>query len=130
MSKRKHTGHKLQLKAEVLRRAESEPGHKLCKIYDLAPSTLSTWKKQKDQIFAEVNQAMEPDRKRIRHSKYNDIEKALLFWLKDLSSRPAPPPLDMKAMLRQAERYSLEWHALPLSFICFCKDLFYNLTQL
>lgn len=105
MSKRKHVGHTLQLKAEILRRTESEPGHKLCKIYDIAPSTLSTWKKHKSAILAEVNQAMEPARKRIRHSKYQDIEKAMLFWLKDLSARAAPPPLDMKAMLRQAERY-------------------------
>lgn len=106
MSKRKHIGHTLQLKAEVLRRVDSEPGHKLCKLYDLAPSTLSTWKKNRSAIMAEVNQSMEPDRKRIRHSKYNDIEKAMLYWLKDMSSRPVPPPLDMKAMLRQAERFA------------------------
>lgn len=106
MAKRQYSDHPLKLKAEVLRRLDNkEPATKLSKLYGLAPSTISTWKKRKAEIFDEVQRNVQPNRKRIRTSKYHDIERALLYWLKDMRSRDHPPPIDSKAMMRQAERY-------------------------
>lgn len=106
MSKRKYSDHTLKLKAEVLRRLESESGTKLCKEYDLAPSTISTWKRQKEKILAEVNLSVQPTRKRIRLSRVPEVEKALLFWLKDMRSRDNPPPISRKLFMRQADRFA------------------------
>lgn len=108
MAKRSYSDHTLKLKAEVLRRLEHESATKLCKIYSLAPSTISTWKKRKAEIFDEVLKSVQPDRKRMRFSKYGDVEKALLYWLKDMRSRDHPPPIDSKIMMRQAERFASE----------------------
>lgn len=109
MAKRGYSDHTLKLKAEVLRRLDAnESATKLCKIYGLAPSTISTWKKRKADILDEVLKCVQPDRKRIRLSKYNDIQKALLYWLKDMRSRDHPPPIDLKSLMRQAERFGCE----------------------
>ena len=45
-------------------------------------------------------------KKRIRmhHSKYKDVELALLYWIKDMQSRDHPPPLSKGILKAKAEQ--------------------------
>ena len=45
-------------------------------------------------------------KKRIRmhHSKYKDVELALLYWIKDMRSRDHPPPLSKGILKAKAEQ--------------------------
>lgn len=85
MSKRKHTEYTLQFKAQVLRH-HIEGNEKIIHLsheLSIPTNTISTWKAQKRKIFEEVNKSAQPARKRIRLSDHPDIEKALLYWIKD-----------------------------------------------
>ena len=54
--------------------------------FDLPASTVCTWKTNSDKILTD---SIKAGKKRIRmcHSKYKDIELALLYWIKDMRSR-------------------------------------------
>ena len=41
---------------------------------------------------------------RMCHSKYKDIELALLYWIKDMRSRDQPPPLSKGILKAKAEQ--------------------------
>ena len=62
----------------------------ICDEFDLPASTVYTWKKNSD-----ITDSVKAGKKRIRmhHSKYKDIELALLYLIKDMRSRDHPPPL-------------------------------------
>lgn len=104
MSKRKYSDYTLQLKAKVLRRhLDGEKVTFLAREYNVPQNTISTWKKNANKIFEEVTKSVEPDRKRMRFSEYPDIEKALLYWLKDMRSMDHPPPIDLTLLMHKAE---------------------------
>lgn len=108
MAKRKHTDYTVHLKAEILKRHfdDNEKVTTLSKKYGIPQNTISGWKSQKDKIFTELSRSIQPQRKRIRLSRYPDVEKALLVWIKDMRSRDTPPPLDSQMILEKAERYA------------------------
>ena len=55
----------------------------ICDEFDLSASTVCTWKKNSDKILTD---SVKVGKKRIRmhHSKYKDVELALLYWIKDM----------------------------------------------
>ena len=61
----------------------------ICDEFDLAASTVCTWKRNSDKI---LDDSVKVGKKRIRmcHSKYKDIELALLYWIKDEIQRSSP----------------------------------------
>ena len=81
-------------KAEILRRIlyDKVQLQDICDEFDLPASTVCTWKKNSDKILAD---SVKVGKKRIRmhHSKYKDVELALLYWIKDMRSRDHPPLL-------------------------------------
>ena len=68
----------------------------ICDEFDLPASTVCTCKKNSDKILTD---SVKAGKKRIRmhHSKYKDVELALLYWIKDMRSRDHPPPLSSKS---------------------------------
>ena len=75
----------------------------ICDEFDLPASTVCTWKKNSDEILTD---SVKAGKKRIRmhHSKYKDIELALLYWIKDMRSRDHPPPLSKGILKAKAEQ--------------------------
>ena len=70
-------------------------------------NTISTWKKNKEKIRYSLNVASTTHagvRKRQRESQYPDVERALLFWLRDMHSRDSPAPIDLNSLMVKAER--------------------------
>ena len=69
----------------------------------LVSCLLLTWKKNSDKILAD---SVKAGKKRIRmhHSKYKDIELALLYWIKDMRSRDHPLPLSKGILKAKAEQ--------------------------
>ena len=59
-------------------------------------------KKNSDKILADSVKAGKK-RKRMRLSKYKDVELALLYWIKDMRSRDHPPPLSKGILKAKAE---------------------------
>ena len=78
-------------KAEILRRIlyDKVRLQDICEEFDLPASTVCTWKKNSDKILADSVKAGKK-RKRMRLSKYKDVELALLYWIKDMRSRDHP----------------------------------------
>ena len=75
----------------------------ICDKFGLSASTVCTWKKNSDKILADSIKAGKK-RIRMRHSKYKDIELALLYWSKDIRSRDHPPPLSKGILKAKAEQ--------------------------
>ena len=72
----------LEMKVKILEEMERGRSRQLiCKEYDLPPSTLSEILKRKDEImFAVSSSVFTPKRKRMRTSKYNDLETEVFEW--------------------------------------------------
>ena len=83
-------------KVEILKSLEkraSEYGAKgkIAKEFGIASSTLSTMIKDKERIFADFEQsAFKPNRKRLRTAAFEDVEEALVLWLKVIRSQNIP----------------------------------------
>ena len=75
----------------------------ICDEFDLPASTVCTWKKNSDKILTDSVKAGKK-RIRMRHSKYKDVELALLYWIKDMQSRDHPPPLSNGILKAKAEQ--------------------------
>ena len=92
-------------KAEILRRIlyDKVRLQDICEEFDSPASTVCTWKKNSDKILADSVKAGKK-RKRMRLSKYKDVELALLYWIKDMRSRDHPPP-----WLSQPTNWGLSW---------------------
>ena len=92
-------------KAEILRRIlyDKVGLQDICDEFDLPASTVCTWKKNSDKILTD---SVKVGKKRIRmhHSKYKDVELALLYWIKDVQSRDHPPPLSKGTLKAKAEQ--------------------------
>ena len=92
-------------KAEILRRIlyDKVRLQDICDEFDLPASTVCTWKKNSNKILAD---SVKVGKKRIRmcHSKYKDVELALLYWIKDMRSRDHPPPLSKGILKAKAEQ--------------------------
>ena len=110
----KHTMHKpkrlcrnqlsICKKAEILHRIHDKVQlQDICDELDLPASTVCTWKKNSDKILTD---SVKAGKKRIRmcHSKYKDIELALLYWIKDMRSRDHPLPLSKGILKAKAEQ--------------------------
>ena len=102
--KRKLTSTPIHVKAEILRRHlfHNEKINELAVKYDVKANTITTWKKHADTIFKEAG-SLQPARKRMRASKYEDVEIALLYWLKDMRSKNGAAPLSKDFMIAKAE---------------------------
>ena len=77
--KRKLTDLTLETKKKIL--AEVDKGRKktdICTEFNIPKSTLSTYIKNRDKI--EQATSSQPDRKRQRVVKHEDLEKALFVW--------------------------------------------------
>ena len=75
----------------------------ICNEFDLPASTVCTWKKNSDKIHAD-NVKASKKRIRMHHSKYKDVELALLYWIKEMRSRDHPPPLSKGILKARAEQ--------------------------
>lgn len=128
MSKRKHTDYTLHSKADILRRHidGKEKIINISKQTGIPPNTISTWKSQQNKIFAEVAKSVQPQRKRMRFSCLPNVEKALLYWIRDMRSRDKPPLLDGQLIMEKAEVFAsqldqVEWSANRGWLYRFCR---------
>lgn len=95
----------VELKVTILKRHlyNKEKVVALAKEFDIPANTISTWKKQADKLLKEVSDCA-PKRKRMRTSPFKDIELAMLYWLKEMRSKPIPPPISSSILNGKAER--------------------------
>ena len=104
----KLSSYSLAQKYDVLMKLQG--GEKICKIakdLNIPRNSISTWAKEenKQKIIREYERGnYDSSRKRMRDSKYDDIEEALIQWFKEMRSRPNPIPIDGKTLKAQAER--------------------------
>ena len=75
--------------------------------------------KHKDRIFQEAA-VVRPDQKRNKNSPYHEVELALVYWFREMRSRPVPPPLSGCVLKVKAKQY-----ITSLQFI-FCLQLKIN----
>ena len=79
-SKRKHIEVSLQKKYEALQELEKgKPCKEVSKRFEVPPSTLSTWRKNKDKIY-EAFQSSSLKRQRIKVGTFEKVNQALLKW--------------------------------------------------
>lgn len=128
MTKRKHTEYTLAFKATILRR-HIDGGEKINALANetgIPQNTISTWKQSHNKIFTEVAKSVQPTRKRVRLSDYPDVEKALLYWIRDMRSKDNPPPLSGETVCAKAESFATQlghhdWHCSKGFFYRFCR---------
>ena len=92
-SGRKQSAISLKVKMELLNAVDEKGRSKtdICKEFRIANSTFSTIIKNRDQLTAMFERSMfEPDRKRMRTAKHEDLEAALLVWFKQARFQNAP----------------------------------------
>ena len=100
---RQHTDRTLKVKLEVLQKLKKGArGVDLCREYNLSPSTLSTWKCDREKLEEQVNSGKVLDRKRNHKSILPDIERALHVWFCEMRSRSHPPPLSQHILTQKA----------------------------
>ena len=83
--KRKHDEATSQKKFNALKELEKGRSNKdVAGEYNIPPSTLTTWKKNKEKIFeAFKNSSLK--RQRIKPEKYDKLNEALLKWFKSIT---------------------------------------------
>ena len=73
---------------DVVKRLDSnESQASIAKSYGVHPSSISRIMKQKEQILEDWQNNTNPDRKRKRTGKAEDVEEALLRWFSHARSR-------------------------------------------
>ena len=102
--KRKHQNITIHTKAKILCRHlyENAKIGDLDWEYNLADSTISTWKKNKEKIFQEAAEVGQ-DWKRKGQSPYLQVELAMLYWVRQMWSRVQPPPLTYHILKMKAK---------------------------
>lgn len=83
----------LDAKVQILQEVERGQNSKteIAKKYGIKKSTLSTYIKNKDAIFAaHEKENIEPSRKRLRTSAHPNVEDAVISWIKHVRSRNLP----------------------------------------
>ena len=88
-AQRSHSDRSLKVKCEVLQELEKGASQKdLAQKYAIPPNTISTWKKNKNKIFASYEKGL--NSKRIKPEVFEAINKALMKWLLKLRSENIP----------------------------------------
>ena len=88
-AQRSHSDRSLKVKCEVLQELEKGASQKdLAQKYTIPPNTISTWKKNKNKIFASYEKGL--NSKRIKPEVFEAINKALMKWLLKLRSENIP----------------------------------------
>ena len=115
--KRKCQSITIHTKAKILHRHlyENVKIGDLGREYNLADSTISTWKKNKEKIFQEVAEVGQ-DQKRKGQSPYLQVELAMLYWVRQMQSRVQPPPLTYHILKMKAKQYVI--NLLLSMFLC------------
>ena len=95
MSTSKKNALSLKVKVEILKEVEQAKTHGAKTViatkYKIPKSTLSTIIENKDKIYEAFEQSLcVPSKKRIRTAAHQDIEEALVLWLKFACSRQVP----------------------------------------
>jgi len=81
----------LSERMDVVRRLDSmESQASIAMSYGVHPSSISCIMKQKEQIVDDCQNNTNPDRKRKRTGKSDDVEKAFLRWFTQARSRQLP----------------------------------------
>ena len=113
--KRKCQSITIHTKAKILCRHlyENAKIHDLGWEYNLADSTISTWKKSKDKIFQEAAKVSQ-DWKRKGQSPYLQVELAILYWVRQMQSRVQPPPMSYHILKMKAKQYVI----ILLFYVC------------
>ena len=95
----------LHTKAKILCRHlyENAKFGDLGQEYNLADSTISTWKKSKDKVFQEAAEVGQ-DQKRKGQCLYLEVELALLYCVRQLQYRVQPPPLSYLILKMKAKQ--------------------------
>ena len=105
---KKREQHTLQIKRDALRRHLycGETITQLAKCFNVSTSTVATWKKNASKILDSVGK---PSYNQVclLGSKYQDVELALLYWLKDMRSKDVPPPITLTLLRGKAEKYDI-----------------------
>mgnify|MGYP001557148325 FL=1 len=106
--KRKQVQHTVEFKLKILEELDNNKRIKdIVLKYGIPQNTISTWKKGREKILKAASMRMTTtkgkDRKRGRDSAFPEVERALLVWLKEMRSRPTPPPIDLSALMAKAE---------------------------
>ena len=105
MSASKKNSFSLKLKVDILKEVDQAKTHGAKSViaakYKIPKSTLSTIIKNKDKIYESFEQSLcVSSKKRLRTAAHQDIEEALVLWLKFARSRQVPvsgPLLQTKA---------------------------------
>jgi hypothetical protein len=101
---RAHTDRSLKDKVAIVRRIQK--GEKITLIHQdtgIPTNTLYDWKRDANKIIAKMEKGMNPKILRDRNSKFPDVDKALVTWLKDNNSRPNPPRISTNLFKVKAE---------------------------
>ena len=111
--RREHKEMSLESKYKALLELEKGKTNKeVALLFEVPPNTVSTWKRNKTKIF-EAFQNGSPSTKRIKTSKYDQINKAVLQWFKRMQTETVPIS---GALIREQA-------------LCFAKDLNINNFQ-
>jgi len=97
----------------------------IAKKYGVPSSTLSTWIKKKEKLESAF-ETMQPNRRRSRAAKYEDIEKALLSWFIRVRDENVPisgPLLKAKAEDFAGKCIASVFCILKISFFIIYKQL-------
>jgi hypothetical protein len=97
----------LEVKYEAIKKIERKEKNQMeiSKELECSKCTVSSWMKDKDTIISNYENNIELKRKRIRTSKYEDIEEALFAWLKE--KRALNIPINGPILMRKAEDFSV-----------------------
>lgn len=117
-SVRKQTAISLERKIELLNAVDEKRRTKteICKEFGIANSTLSTIIKNRVNITSMFERSVfEPERKRMRTAKHEDLEKAVLIWFKQARSQNAPisGPLLLEKADELAKQMNIKFSANP-----------------
>lgn len=81
--------------------------NKSAKDYNLPHNTISTWLKNKEKILAGVQKGtVSTERKRQRCGQYEQVERALLMWFKDMRTNAPEATIDGPVLKIKAEEFA------------------------
>ena len=115
---KKKEQHTLQIKCDALCRHLycGETITQLAKSFNVSTSTVTTWEKNASKILDSVGK---PSYNQVclHGSKYQDVELALLYQLKDMRSKDVPPLITLTLLRGKAEKYNFYLQYLILCLI-------------
>ena len=83
-----------------------KPSHSLPSVSMFQQVQLQHEKKNASKILDSVGKPSY-NQVRLRGSKYQDVELALLYWLKDMRSKDVPPPFTLTLLRGKTEKYDI-----------------------